>query len=136
MGSKTLLENNNVNIFSVPPVVLLLLKEVIKRVLFRLHRALLCFCCGSIPEGKVVTEIASIFLNNPFRLRFAALIVGCGIIKTAIQAAVEVCIAERACLCSACLFTSVKFLFAGKTYFHVFNPQYYSGNLREVSRVI
>ena len=122
MGSKALLENNNVNIFSVPPVVLLLLKEVIKRVLFRLHRALLCFCCGSIPEGKVVTEIASIFLNNPFSLRFAALVIGCGIIKTAVQTTVEVSIAERARLCSACLFTSVKFLFAGKTYFHEFNP--------------
>ena len=123
MGSKALLENNNVNIFSVPPVVLLLLKEVIKRVLLRLHRALLCFCCGSISEGKIIAEIASIFFNNPFSLRFAALVIGCGIIKTAVQTTVEVCITERARLCSACFCASLKFPFAGKTCFHGFNPQ-------------
>jgi hypothetical protein len=103
-------------------VVLLLLKEVIKRVLLRLHRAFLCFCCGSISEGKIVTEIASIFLNNPFSLRLAALVIGCGIIKTAVQATVEVCITERARLCSACFCANLKFSFTGKAYFHEFNP--------------
>ena len=123
MGSKALLENNNVSIFSVPPVVLLLLKEVIKRVLLRLHRPLLCFCCGSISKRKIVAEIASILLNNPFSLRFAALVICARIVKLAIQTAVEVCITERARLCSACLFANLKFSFAGKTYFHGFNPQ-------------
>jgi hypothetical protein len=96
-------------------VVILLLKEVIKRILLFLYRALLCFCCGSIPEEKIVTKIASIFLNNPFSLRFAALVVGCRIIKAAVQAAVEICITERARLCSACFFANIEFSLAGKT---------------------
>jgi hypothetical protein len=122
VGSKALLEYNNVKIFSVPPVVLLLLKEAIKRVLLCRRRPLLYFCCRCIPEGKIITKVTSIFLNDPFRLRFAALIVGCGIIKAAVQAAVKVRITERARLNSASLLASVKFSFAGKANFHDCSP--------------
>lgn len=49
-----------------------------------------------VTESKIITEITKVLLNNPFRLGFTAIIVGAGLIKAAIQAAVEISSAESA----------------------------------------
>ena len=41
-------------------------------------------------EDDIIAEIAPALFNNPFRLRFPAIIVGADLIKSAIQAAVKI----------------------------------------------
>jgi hypothetical protein len=52
------------------------------------------FLCRSIPqdvgEGKKVAEIASILVQNPFRLGLPALIIGSRIVKSTVEATVKI----------------------------------------------
>jgi len=80
------------------------------------RQALRLFLC--VPEAKEVTEIGSVFIHNPFRLIFPAVIVSTSFIKNAVQTAVKIRTAARTLRLSADWKIPRYFLLTEMTDFH------------------
>jgi hypothetical protein len=77
----------------------------------------------SLPEFKKITKIRTVLVQNSFSLRFAAVVIGSGIIKRAVHTAVQISPAGRALRLTAgkniifdCLFTLVTESHGNKSY--------------------
>jgi len=74
---------------------LMLFKKLIELLPYRGALILGGFEEGTIFELETITEVASILIENPFRLRFTALIVQFRIVVTTVEAGAEICPAKR-----------------------------------------
>jgi hypothetical protein len=74
---------------------------------------------SGIPEGKIIAEVAPLFFKNPFGLGFAALVIGPGIMESAVPAAFEIGSAGRAGFRATDPVRDRQFFLAAITPFHV-----------------
>lgn len=75
-----------------------------------------------ISEEKIIAEVAPLFLENPFGLRFTALVISTGVIKGAVPAAFEIGAAGRTGLRATDPVRDAQFFPAAVTTFHVERP--------------